>query len=38
MVIVVFQFSTNPKMSEEYFREVELLKKEIKNEKRFYKR
>ena len=33
MVIVVFQFSTNPKMSDEYFKEVELLKKEIKNEK-----
>ena len=35
MVIVVFQFSTNPKMSGEYFKEVELLKKEIKNEKGF---
>ena len=39
MVIVVFQFSTNPKMSDEYFKEVELLKKEIKKtvQKRFYK-
>ncbi len=35
MVIVVFQFSTNPKMSDEYFKEVELLKKEIENEEGF---
>ena len=35
MVIVVFQFSTNPNMSDEYFKEVELLNKEIKSEKGF---
>ena len=35
MVIVVFQFSTNPQMSNEYFKEVELLKKEIESEKGF---
>tara|TARA_Y100001968_G_C19379989_1_gene729771 strand:- start:387 stop:689 length:303 start_codon:yes stop_codon:yes gene_type:complete len=29
MVIVVFQFSTKSKMSEEYFKEVEKLQKEI---------
>ena len=35
MVIVVFQFSTKPNMSDEYFHEVELLKKELENEKGF---
>ncbi len=35
MVIVVFQFSTNPNMSDEYFKEVALLNKEIKNQKGF---
>tara|TARA_A100001015_G_scaffold95621_1_gene106263 strand:+ start:1609 stop:1911 length:303 start_codon:yes stop_codon:yes gene_type:complete len=35
MVIVVFEFSTKPNMSDEYFKEVELLKKELKNEKGF---
>lgn len=35
MVIVVFQFSTKPNMSDEYFNEVELLKKELENEKGF---
>ncbi len=35
MIIVVFQFSTNPNMSEEYFNEVEKLQEEIKNEKGF---
>ena len=35
MVIVVFQFSTNPNMSDEYLKEVELLNKEIKSEKGF---
>ena len=35
MVIVVFQFSTNSGMSKEYFKEVEVLQKEIKNEKGF---
>ena len=35
MVIVVFEFSTKPSMSNEYFREVELLKEEIKNEQGF---
>ena len=35
MVIVVFQFSTKPNMSDEYFKEVELLKKELENEKGF---
>ena len=36
MVIVVFQFSTKPNMSDEYFNEVELLKEEIKKESGFY--
>ena len=35
MVIVVFQFSTKPNMSDDYFKEVELLKKELVNEKGF---
>ena len=35
MVIVVFQFSTNPGMSKEYFQEVEILNEEIKKEKGF---
>ena len=35
MVIVVFQFSTKPNMSDEYFNEVALLKKELENEKGF---
>ena len=35
MVIVVFQFSTKPNMSGEYFKEVDLLNKELKNEKGF---
>ena len=35
MVIVVFQFSTKPNMSYEYFKEVDLLNKELKNEKGF---
>ena len=35
MVIVVFQFSTKPGMSEEYFKEVEILQEEIKNETGF---
>ena len=35
MVIVVFQFSTKPNMSDEYFKEVDLLNKELKNEKGF---
>ena len=35
MVIVVFQFSTKPNMSDEYFHEVELLKKELENEEGF---
>ena len=35
MVIVVFQFSTKPDMSKEYFQEVEILQEEIKNEKGF---
>ena len=35
MVIVVFQFSTKPNMSDDYFKEVELLKKELENEKGF---
>ena len=36
MVIVVFQFSTKPNMSDEYFNEVELLKKELEKEEGFY--
>ena len=32
MVVVIFQFSTKPGMSEEYFKEVEVLQEEIKNE------
>ncbi len=35
MVIVVFQFSTKPDMSKEYFQEVEILQEEIKKEKGF---
>ena len=35
MVIVVFQFSTKPNMSDEYFKEVDLLNKELENEKGF---
>ena len=35
MVIVVFQFSTKSNMSDEYFKEVELLKKELEKEKGF---
>ena len=35
MVIVVFQFSTKPNMSSEYFKEVEILQEEIKHEKGF---
>ncbi len=35
MVIVIFQFSTNPNMSEEYFKEAEKLKEEIKKESGF---
>ena len=35
MVIVVFQFSTKPNMSDEYFNEVELLKKELEKEEGF---
>ena len=35
MGIVDFQFSTKPNMSDEYFNEVELLKKELENEKGF---
>ena len=35
MVIVVFQFSTKPNMSNEYFKEVEILQEEIKNEDGF---
>ena len=31
MVVVIFQFSTKPGMSEEYFKEVEMLQEEIKN-------
>ena len=35
MVIVVFQFSTKPNMSNEYFKEVEILQEEIKYQKGF---
>ena len=35
MVKVVFQFSTKPNMSDEYFKEVDILNKELENEKAF---